>query len=196
MSYAKKALGLAIRADRVEEFVSHLKNFIEVTKTDLLSTQDSTSIEDSLHLQIRRRKLPENSSPIRQKEFKPAKKKPKNKSKPGKENYHRATSTQRRNCHNFKPGEEGYHRTTPTLAKKLPENNSKPSKGGYHRTTPNPTKKLIGMNLNSSRKLSENSSKTPKNLPKNISNPDEKNYSKSGEGSYQKTAPNSAKKPL
>ncbi|CAG8787157.1 18455_t:CDS:1, partial [Gigaspora rosea] len=50
MSYAKKALGLAIRADRVEEFVSHLKNFIEVTKTDLLSTQDSTSIEDSLHV--------------------------------------------------------------------------------------------------------------------------------------------------
>ncbi|CAG8578837.1 14894_t:CDS:1, partial [Gigaspora rosea] len=53
MGYAKKALDLAIRADRVKEFVSHLKNFIEVTKHDLVSTQDSTSIisiKDPLHV--------------------------------------------------------------------------------------------------------------------------------------------------
>ncbi|CAG8678800.1 6509_t:CDS:2 [Cetraspora pellucida] len=53
MSYAKKALDLAIRANRVEEFVSHLKNFIEVTKNDLFDTQDNTnfiSIEDPLHV--------------------------------------------------------------------------------------------------------------------------------------------------
>ncbi|CAG8509348.1 39195_t:CDS:2 [Gigaspora margarita] len=50
MGYAKKALDLAIRANRVEEFVSHLKNFIEVTKTDLFSMQNSTSVEDPLHI--------------------------------------------------------------------------------------------------------------------------------------------------
>ncbi|CAG8706112.1 7696_t:CDS:2 [Gigaspora rosea] len=43
MGYAKKALDLAIQADKVKEFVSHLKNFIEVTKTDLFSTQDKPS---------------------------------------------------------------------------------------------------------------------------------------------------------
>ncbi|CAG8517264.1 25888_t:CDS:2 [Gigaspora rosea] len=53
MGYAKKALDLAIQADRVEEFVSQLKTFIAVTTHDLLSTQDSTSIitvEDPLHV--------------------------------------------------------------------------------------------------------------------------------------------------
>ena len=53
MGYAKKALDLAIRADRVEEFVSHLKDFIEDAKNDLFSTQDnasSLSIGDPLHV--------------------------------------------------------------------------------------------------------------------------------------------------
>ncbi|CAG8652131.1 40737_t:CDS:1 [Gigaspora margarita] len=50
MGYTKKALDLAFRADRVEKFVSHLKNFIEVAKTDLFSMQDSTSIKDPLHI--------------------------------------------------------------------------------------------------------------------------------------------------
>ncbi|CAG8847209.1 4825_t:CDS:2 [Gigaspora margarita] len=48
IGYTKKALDLAIWANRVEEFVSHLKNFIEVTKTNLFSTQDSTSVKDPL----------------------------------------------------------------------------------------------------------------------------------------------------
>ncbi|CAG8776136.1 4876_t:CDS:2 [Cetraspora pellucida] len=53
MGYAKKALDLAIQADRVEEFVSHLKDFIEDAKNDLFSTQDnasSLSIRDPLHV--------------------------------------------------------------------------------------------------------------------------------------------------
>ncbi|CAG8841491.1 27754_t:CDS:2, partial [Gigaspora margarita] len=53
MGYAKKALDLAIRADKVEEFVSNLKNFIEVMKSDLFSTQDNASfinVEDPLYV--------------------------------------------------------------------------------------------------------------------------------------------------
>ncbi|CAG8560807.1 2148_t:CDS:1 [Gigaspora rosea] len=53
MGYAKKALDLAIRADKVEGFVSNLKNFIEVTKSDLFSTQGNASfisVEDPLHV--------------------------------------------------------------------------------------------------------------------------------------------------
>ncbi|CAG8800282.1 27529_t:CDS:2, partial [Gigaspora margarita] len=53
MGYAKKALDLAIRADKVEEFVSNLKNFIEVTKSDLFSTQSNASfisVKDPLHV--------------------------------------------------------------------------------------------------------------------------------------------------
>ncbi|CAG8782274.1 8860_t:CDS:1, partial [Gigaspora rosea] len=51
--YTKKALDFAIRAERVEEFVSHLKNFIKVVKHNLVSLQDGTSIisiKDSLHI--------------------------------------------------------------------------------------------------------------------------------------------------
>ncbi|CAG8477512.1 12975_t:CDS:2 [Cetraspora pellucida] len=53
MGYAKKAFDLAIQADKVEEFVSHLKNFIEVMKNDLFSIQDNVSfisIKDPLHV--------------------------------------------------------------------------------------------------------------------------------------------------
>ncbi|CAG8684071.1 7275_t:CDS:1, partial [Gigaspora rosea] len=62
MGYAKKALDLAIRADRVEEFVSYLKNFIEITKTDLFSTEDSTSVEDPLHILHKGRRPNRNNS--------------------------------------------------------------------------------------------------------------------------------------
>ncbi|CAG8776468.1 6784_t:CDS:1, partial [Gigaspora rosea] len=44
MGYTKKTFDLAIQADKVEKFISYLKNFIEVTKHDLVNTQDSTSI--------------------------------------------------------------------------------------------------------------------------------------------------------
>ncbi|CAG8848314.1 45163_t:CDS:2, partial [Gigaspora margarita] len=37
IDYAKKALDLAIRTNKVEEFVSHLKTFIEVTKTNMFT---------------------------------------------------------------------------------------------------------------------------------------------------------------
>ncbi|CAG8543851.1 20_t:CDS:2, partial [Gigaspora rosea] len=40
-------------ANKVEEFVSNLKNFIEVTKSDLFSTQDNASfisVKDPLHV--------------------------------------------------------------------------------------------------------------------------------------------------
>ncbi|CAG8517035.1 7588_t:CDS:2 [Gigaspora rosea] len=58
MGYAKKAFDLAIQANKVEEFVSNLKNFIEVTKSDLLSIQDNASfisIKDPLHVPHRGR---------------------------------------------------------------------------------------------------------------------------------------------
>ncbi|CAB4479697.1 unnamed protein product [Rhizophagus irregularis] len=41
MGYAKKALDYAVRADKVEEFVTQLKVFIEETKEDLSDQQDS-----------------------------------------------------------------------------------------------------------------------------------------------------------
>ncbi|CAG8843697.1 40117_t:CDS:1, partial [Gigaspora margarita] len=53
MGYAKKALDLAMRANKVEEFVSHLKNFIEVTKNDLFNRQNNASfisIKDPLYI--------------------------------------------------------------------------------------------------------------------------------------------------
>ncbi|CAG8452280.1 7968_t:CDS:2 [Cetraspora pellucida] len=53
MSYAKKALDLAIQINKVKEFVSYLKNFIEEAKNDLLSTQNDTEfilIGDLLHI--------------------------------------------------------------------------------------------------------------------------------------------------
>ncbi|CAG8838626.1 44889_t:CDS:2, partial [Gigaspora margarita] len=46
-------LDLAIRTDKVEEFVSRLKNFIEKAKNDLFSTQnnaESILIGDPLHV--------------------------------------------------------------------------------------------------------------------------------------------------
>ncbi|CAG8558180.1 13470_t:CDS:1 [Gigaspora rosea] len=53
MGYAKKALDLAIRINKVEEFISHLKNFIEETKDDLFSTQNNAEhilVKDPLHV--------------------------------------------------------------------------------------------------------------------------------------------------
>ncbi|CAG8817231.1 3448_t:CDS:2, partial [Gigaspora margarita] len=40
MGYAKKALDLIIQINKVEEFVSHLKNFIEESKDNLFSIQN------------------------------------------------------------------------------------------------------------------------------------------------------------
>ncbi|CAG8789953.1 29422_t:CDS:2, partial [Gigaspora margarita] len=53
MGYAKKALDLAIRANKVEELIGHLKNFIEMTKNNLFNTQNNISfisVKDSLHV--------------------------------------------------------------------------------------------------------------------------------------------------
>jgi len=41
MSYAKKALNYAIRADKVNEFVSHLQSFIQKTKEELSDSQEN-----------------------------------------------------------------------------------------------------------------------------------------------------------
>ncbi|CAG8780825.1 44200_t:CDS:2, partial [Gigaspora margarita] len=53
MGYAKKALDLAIWINKIEEFVSHLKNFIEEAKDDLFSTQNNAEhilVGDPLHV--------------------------------------------------------------------------------------------------------------------------------------------------
>src|SRR6202012_3344677 len=39
MGYAKKALDLAIRVDKVDEFVNQVKHFIEITKAELSEQQ-------------------------------------------------------------------------------------------------------------------------------------------------------------
>jgi hypothetical protein len=41
MGYAKKALDLAIRTDRVDKFVSQVKGFIENTKAELSELQEN-----------------------------------------------------------------------------------------------------------------------------------------------------------
>ncbi|CAG8698676.1 8530_t:CDS:1, partial [Cetraspora pellucida] len=53
IGYVKKALDLAIQINKVEEFISYLKNFIEEAKDDLLSIQndaESILIGDPLHV--------------------------------------------------------------------------------------------------------------------------------------------------
>jgi hypothetical protein len=54
MGYAKKALDLAIRTDKVNELVDQIKCFIEDTKAELSEQQeniDSMHIDDPLRVQ-------------------------------------------------------------------------------------------------------------------------------------------------
>ena len=54
MGYAKKALDLAIRTDKVDEFVNQVKFFIESTKAELSEQEEnrvSMHISDSLRVQ-------------------------------------------------------------------------------------------------------------------------------------------------
>ncbi|PKY31010.1 hypothetical protein RhiirB3_448389 [Rhizophagus irregularis] len=51
MGYAKKALDLAIRTDKVVEFVNQVKCFIENTKVELSEYQKNMHISDPLRVQ-------------------------------------------------------------------------------------------------------------------------------------------------
>ncbi|CAB4437937.1 unnamed protein product [Rhizophagus irregularis] len=56
MGYAKKALDLAIRADKVDEFVNQIEYFIESVKSELSDQQENMHIGDPLRVRHKDRK--------------------------------------------------------------------------------------------------------------------------------------------